>query len=280
MATAINDIKVELGPVQETLLIPLLGRAKETHKTQGLVNDPKAVEIVDRLDYDFAKWNKIPSLVGSCIRTCMFDEEVSEFLNDHPEGTIVELGCGLNTRFERLDNGKATWIELDLPDAMELRRRFFKDQPRRKMIAASVLDKSWIDDVQATGGPYCFVSEAVIIYLNATNVESLVRRLVKHFPGSVLVSDTTSTEAVDSQHKHDALSKLSQDSWFRWACDEPEQLTAWGLELLRSRTFLDAQPDLMSRMPLSFRLVMQWAPWLIRRKVNGYRINRFALQGV
>ena len=83
-----DDIAVSLGPVQQTLLIPLLGRAKETRR-KGLLNDPKAVQIVERLDYDFSKWEGTASLVGSCIRTRMFDEEVKDFLQQHPAGTVV-----------------------------------------------------------------------------------------------------------------------------------------------------------------------------------------------
>ncbi len=60
-----------------------------------------------RLDYDLAKWKKTASLFGSCLRSKLFDEQVTRFLSLHPRGTIVEVGAGLNTRYERLDNGHA-----------------------------------------------------------------------------------------------------------------------------------------------------------------------------
>ncbi len=74
-----QKVKVELGPTQTTLLIPLLGRAEETKKPRGLLRDPKAVEIVDALDYDFSKWQGIRSLAGACVRARLFDEEVKTF---------------------------------------------------------------------------------------------------------------------------------------------------------------------------------------------------------
>ncbi|MEO1622798.1 MAG: hypothetical protein AAFU53_17405 [Cyanobacteria bacterium J06632_3] len=43
-------ILVELGPIQETLLIPLLGRATETQKNNGLIQDKKAVQIVEQTE--------------------------------------------------------------------------------------------------------------------------------------------------------------------------------------------------------------------------------------
>jgi O-methyltransferase involved in polyketide biosynthesis len=152
---AMTKLNVSLGPVQETLLIPLLGRAAETRRSGGLINDPRAVEIVNQLDYDFSKWKKSQSLAGCVLRTRMFDDDVRDFLAHNPDGTVVEIGCGLNTRFERLDNGQAQWFDLDLPDTIALRRQFFEDVPRRTMIAASVLDSGWVGQVKATGGPFC-----------------------------------------------------------------------------------------------------------------------------
>jgi NADPH-dependent ferric siderophore reductase len=69
---------------------------------------------------------------------------------DHPAGTVVEVGAGLNTRFERLDNGTIHWVDLDLPDTMDLRRTFFSETDRRRMVAASVADDSWCQTVLAS----------------------------------------------------------------------------------------------------------------------------------
>lgn len=270
-------VEVTLGPIQETLLIPLLGRAEETKKSGGLINDPKALEIVESLDYDFGKWRGMRSLVGASIRTRMFDEEVRAFLDAHPAGTVVEIGAGLNTRYERLDNGQARWLELDLPDSMQLRRQFFQDEARRTMIAASALDPEWHDQVAALPGPYLFVSEAVLIYVDEPEVEAMLRSLARRFPGSGFVTDTTHSKMVDEQHKYDAMKTLSKDAWFRWRCDDPRALEPWGLTLERSRSFLDAPDDIRARMPLPYRLLFGFAPWLLRRKVDGYRINRFRL---
>jgi O-methyltransferase involved in polyketide biosynthesis len=269
---------VELGPVQETLLIPLLGRAAETRRAGGLLRDPKAVEIVEQLDYDFSKWEGIRSLVGASLRTRMFDEEVRAFLAEHPGGTVVELGCGLNTRYERLDNGTARWFELDLPDSMALRRQFFEDTPRRTMLAASVLQTDWMEIVAATGGPWCFVSEAVLIYLDEPEVRQVVSRLAARFPGAWLLVDTTSAAMVDNQDKHDAMSKLPSASHFRWKCDDPRALERWApMGLIRSRTLLEAPAEMRRALPWSLWLPFTFAPWLVRRRLDGYRMNRYIL---
>jgi O-methyltransferase involved in polyketide biosynthesis len=269
--------QVALGPVQETLLIPLYGRALETRRRGGLLHDQRALDIIERLDYDFTKWSKTNSPIGACLRTLMVDEDVQEFLTANPTGTVVEIGCGLNTRYERIDNGKATWIELDLPDSMALRRRFFSETRRRRMLAASALDTEWMVAVAATGGPWCFVSEAVLIYLDAPQVETVVRNLAASFPGAWLVMDTASMQMRDSQQKHDVMKTLPQASWFRWACDNPASITNWGAQLVRSRDFLDASLELKKRFPFGLRLLATLFPSVLRKKMQGYKLNRYLL---
>lgn len=268
-------IQVELGPVEETLLIPLLGRARETQKKRGLIHDEKAVEIVDRLDYDFRKWEGGQSLAGATLRTRLFDRYVQEFLQVNPGGTVVELGCGLNTRFDRVDNGEVRWFDLDLPGVISLRRRFFVDRPRCQMLAASALESDWLATVLQTGGPWMFVSEAVLIYLQKSDVRRVFTTLAEHFPGARIAFDTADHKMMNSQAKHDAMRHLSRDSWFRWACDDPKEVESWDakVRLVTSKTFLDADDDLVDRFPWHLRLLTRFAPKLLQRRVSGYRLN-------
>ncbi|MEM1367369.1 MAG: class I SAM-dependent methyltransferase [Cyanobacteria bacterium P01_H01_bin.15] len=273
-----SKLSVELGAVQETLLIPLLGRAVATQKGSGLIEDPKAVEIVEALDYDFSKWQKSKALMGATVRTRMFDEDVQAFLAEHPTGTVVEIGCGLNTRFERLDNGQARWFDLDLPDSLALRRHFFQDQPRRTMLSGSVLETSWMNPVAATGGPWCFISEAVLIYLETAEAHSAIAQIADRFPGAWLLFDTTGQKMVESQATHELMRHLPQESWFRWVCDEPQELETLGnITLLRSRTLLDASPALLTQIPGLMGWLIRHLPWLFRKQISGYRLNQFVV---
>lgn len=271
-----EKLPVDLGPVQQTLLIPLLGRAVESRKADGLLRDSKAAAIVDTLDYDFAKWKGGPSLIGATLRTLLFDRAIERFAGEAK--TIVEIGCGLNTRFERLDDGERHWIEFDLPDSIALRRRFFKDTPRRCMLEASATETVWMEEAARSPGPWCFVSEAVLIYLDEAQVQGIVRELRARFPGSLLIMDTTGKRMVASQDRHDTMSKLSRESWFRWTCDDPAALGEWGLDLLQTQTFMDAPHDARRRLPLAMRLAMRFLPGVMRRKARDYRFNVFRLR--
>ena len=269
---------VELGPVQETLLIPLLGRAAESRKPNGMLYDAKALEIVDRLDYDFEKWRRAPSLAGASVRTLMYDEMVAEFLHRHPDGTVVEIGCGLNTRFDRLDNGRVHWFDLDLPDVIAMRRRYFTELPRCQMLEASFLNTGWMQTVAESNAPHLFVSEAVLIYLDNHEVKRGIAQLAERFPEGELITDTTNTVMVSTQDQHDAMRHLPKESWFRWACDAPSEVAKWtsNWTLQKSVSFADVSPSLAKRLPWKWRLGLRFFREMMRRKIDGYRINHYA----
>jgi O-methyltransferase involved in polyketide biosynthesis len=270
-----TSVQVELGPVQETLLIPLLARARETAKPRGLLHDPRAVEMVRAPAYDFAKWEGGRSLTGAVLRACMFDRYVENFLKACPHGTVIELGCGLDTRFERLDNGQVRWFDLDLSDVIALRRRFFDETPRRTMIAASLLDCAWMDQVEDAGGPWMFVAEAVLIYLDDLDARCALSSLAQRSPGARIAFDTTAARMVDTQASHDAMRHLPRESWFRWGCDDPHEIESWGanLRLESCETFFDAGRDLLDRLPAGLWLTARFAPFLLRRQANQYLLN-------
>jgi O-methyltransferase involved in polyketide biosynthesis len=267
--------QVSLGEVQETLLIPLYGRAVETGKPRPILRDPRAVEMVEAIDYDFARFDGGPSLLGTVLRTALIDTWVDTFLAEHPAGTVVEIGAGLNTRFERLDNGQLRWIDLDLPDSMALRRRFFTETDRRAMLVGSVLDEDWVAAVKASPGPYFFVAEAVLLYLPEPQVRRALEIIAGNFPGARLVLDTTGSWIIANQHRHDSLKKV--DAKMVWACDDPRELERWGLGLrtLESRDLGQLPPALRRRLPRRLRLALPAFRVLARKRFAFYKVNLY-----
>lgn len=268
---------VTLGEVQETLLIPLYGRAVETGKKRGLLRDHKAVEMVEAIDYDFARFDGGPSLLGVVLRTCIFDVWVRSFLSEHPAGTVVEIGSGLNTRFERVDNGVLSWIDLDLPDAMALRRRFFAEFPRRRMLPVSVLDESWVRTVKTSPGPYFFAAEAVLAFLSEHEVRQALALIAGHFPGSRIAFDTSGSWIVANQHRHDSLKKVA--ARIGWACDHPRELEGWGLglRLLESRDLSRLPRPMRGRVPPARRVGLRLLRVLLRKRFAKYKVNLFEI---
>lgn len=116
----------ELNPISETMLISLGYRAAEARRPDALFRDPRAQEIIDRLGIDQSRLGGRPfQQVFAMLRARQYDRWAQDFLARHPGALVVEIGCGLDARFERIDDGLVNWIDMDLPEVIALRRQFF-----------------------------------------------------------------------------------------------------------------------------------------------------------
>lgn len=276
MASVMASDTVQLGAVQETLLVTLWARAVEAQKSRPILNDRRSVEIVDRMSYDFDRFRSAPaSQIGVCIRSLQLDRWVQGFLREHPNGTVVEIGAGLNTRFERVDNGSVRWFDLDLPDAMMLRRRFFEESDRRTLISASVLDSDWIGVVKAAAdGPFLLVAEGVFMYLPERDLRPLFSRLADAFPGALLLFDTMSTWWVENQRRHDALEHV--EARLQWGLDDVGDLEWWDsrFKIVDSVTLGDIVHRFKRRVPIQYRVLADLAGLVFRKQTRGYHLNQ------
>ena len=259
-------------------MVPLYARALESRRKRPILEDPKAVEIVDSIEWDFGRFGQRRRAMGCCLRSALFDVWVRDFLRRHPEGTVVEIGAGLNTRFERLDNGTVHWYDLDLPDIVELRRCFFSDSHRRVTLAASVLDPGWIETVRRSPGPYLLVAETVFVYLEEAQVKTGLAQIARGLPEARVALDTVGRRAVESANKDHAQRNLA--GRFTWACEDPIAVERWsiGLRLVESRTVADIPDSLRPRLPVSLRGGLWLLGRLLPRQMKVYQLSVFAGQ--
>jgi O-methyltransferase involved in polyketide biosynthesis len=252
---AVPSSNAGLGAVQQTLFIPLAARARESGKKRALLRDPKAAEIVASVDFDEAKYGRGWGGFVTVLRTVIFDTWAGDFLAGHPAGTVVEIGTGLNTRFERVDNGRVHWIDLDLPDTIELRREFFTDSDRRQMVAASALEEEWLATVQASPEPYFFVADGVLTYL--AEAPQVITRIAGRFPGALIAFDTYTQRALEQQHRMAA--RKNMDARWAWACDDPRSLESLGLEVVEAAAVTRPPQALRAQLPLRYRSLLPLA---------------------
>jgi len=181
-----EPIPVELSGVPETLLWNLGRRAAAARTGASVLKDPLAIEVAGRLQYDFtdasrgAQWH--------AVRVATFDDAVRRFLNQHPDGTVVALGEGLETQFWRLDNGRMRWLSVDLPAALDLRRRVLPEGPRQRSYAGSALDLGWLDQLDPAA-PVLVTAQGLLPYFQRDQVHELIAAIARRLPGSLFVFD-------------------------------------------------------------------------------------------
>jgi len=226
----IEKIKIDLGNVQKTLFLPLWGLAEESKKPHPMLIDETAVRIIEQVDFNFSQAAaNIDDLtkIAWIKRSLICDRVVREFLVRCPTGTIVNIGCGLDTTFERTDNGKLQWYDLDLPDVIELRRRFLGESERRKFIAASFLENQWLEDIEVRGD-VLFISTGVFYFFEEETVKEFVLRLIDRYPGSGLLFDVCSPLGMRIVNKKVVESSgLDEKSHLIWGLGKKEDILSW-----------------------------------------------------
>ncbi|MFG3052464.1 class I SAM-dependent methyltransferase [Kitasatospora sp. NPDC048239] len=180
----------ELEAVPETALWTLYQRAVEARRPDAVLHDPKAVELVDRIDYPFADRFGTSGVQAQlqALRVACFDREVADFLAREPRGTVVCLGEGLETQYWRVDNGRARWLTVDLPESVALRERLLPPGPRQRYLAADATDLAWADEVDRDRA-VCVTAQGLCMYLPPARVKDLIAGCAERFPGGSLVLD-------------------------------------------------------------------------------------------
>lgn len=205
-----------LSGVSKTLLIPLLARARESSAGSPIVTDAKAAEIISRLEPEAKSYDggEIATL-GILARTRVIDDELLRIAPDGTHTRILNLGAGLDTRICRIDSESFQWYDLDLPEVMTLRRRFFQESGRVRFIAKSVLDPSWVDEIGECGAENTIIiAEGLLMYFTEDEVKKLLRLLSGHFHGAHMYFDVV----------HSYFVGKSISSPFRWGLDKASDI--------------------------------------------------------
>lgn len=208
-------MKIKLEGVMETLLITLDIRARDYKAQDSILKDRKSAEIAEKIDYDFSDFQtEKHNYVGVLSRARIMDREIRKFIEKYPDCHIVSIGSGLDTRFDRLDNGRIHWYDIDFPEVIEVRKKFFEENERVKFIAKSALDESWTKEIRAEGKKLLIIAEGVVMYLTSEEVRKLLNMLTDHFDSFELHLDCVSRFSVNRAGMNKAVRKTRSEYHF------------------------------------------------------------------
>ena len=214
----------DLIGVPETMMIPLYARATETRRG-GIIQDTHAVDMIDKIDYDFSRFKESEaSVLGVAVRTEILDDYTRDFITRHPDGTIVNIAAGLDTRFYRVDNGHIQWYDLDLPESMAMRKKFITFGRRHYALAGSALDTDWMQSIEPDRG-LLFIIEGLLMYFTEDEAKRLFINLATHFPGAEAIAEVIGRSQAQNTEKNDSVSKT--DATFKWGIRNAAEIADW-----------------------------------------------------
>ena len=189
----------------ETMLQSFYARAKYSRKKNAKFYDAKAIELVGKIDYDFSKAEKDSTMSNGVIaRTIVFDELVKDFINKNPDCTVVNIACGLDTRFYRMDNGRIIWYNVDLPETIEVRDAIYQESGRVSTIGISATDPDWADKVTKRG-KMLFIIEGLSMYLTSDENAQMLSIIRDKFDNATVLMECLAKKWVNKEHTEKSI---------------------------------------------------------------------------
>lgn len=182
-----------MNNVNRTLYIPLYGKALVSRK--GIIlSDPHAEQIWAASGFKLkgksaSKW--LAYYMG--MRAAVFDGWVRTQMEANPEVVVLHLGCGLDSRCQRVGTKGHLWFDVDLPDVIAERRRYYAESADYRMIGADVTEEGWLEAIPC--GNAIVVMEGLTMYLMPEELKALMARIAGHFDRAAVLLDCYTTFA-------------------------------------------------------------------------------------
>ncbi|MEM6519687.1 MAG: class I SAM-dependent methyltransferase [Cyanobacteria bacterium P01_C01_bin.70] len=245
-----------LAGVPRTMLMTTRARVEEHQNPDGIFRDPVVAEWWRSLTWDPELDGFYTSLaqLSWAVRAQIFDQITQRHLAAHADAVVVELGAGLSTRYHRIGQNCRTWIDLDLPEVTTLRQQLDTATDHHRFLSRSVMDFSWMEELPE-GPPtsLLIMAEGLLMYFEASQVQSLVDQLKQRFPGATFVLDV-----VGGSPKSKGAQQLAQlNAPLRWFVKNEQDVAAMGLSLVQVRSLVQENCGYPERIGF-----YRWVPWL------------------
>lgn len=235
------------------MLATLYARALDADAPHPILGDRHAKELVDRIDYDWKTAIPARYVWSVMTRAAHFDAWVRQFLGAHPRAVVLHLGCGLDTRYFRLQPGpQVEWYDVDYPEVARLCTGLYPAAEHHHVIAASVTDPGWLTRIPDER-PALMVAEGLTMYLRERDGIALLRRVVDRFPGGELQFDAFNRLGIRSQWRNTVVRRSG--STLHWGINGPGEIleAVHGVRLLSWMRWCDA--DSFAQLPRGYRVL-------------------------
>ena len=219
-----------MNNVNKTLYIPLYGKSFVSKK--GIIlNDKKAEEIWEKEGFELkgkskSKW--LAYYMG--MRSAVFDKWLAEKMNEEKQAIVIHIGCGMDSRIERVGSKGHLWYDVDFPEVIEERRTYYQDTEEYRMVASDARNEDWIKTVP-NDCPAIVVMEGISMYLSSKELSSLLARLANHFSKMYLLMDCYTTFAAKASKYKNPINDVGVTEVH--GLDDPKSLEQAGVQFVK-----------------------------------------------
>lgn len=252
-----------------TLFIPLYGKALMSR--EGIFPDETAERIVDSVEYDFSRVDQTRKLaIYMAMRAAHYDRMVQDYAARHPEGIVLQLGVGLDSRVNRVQVS-LPWYDLDFLEVIDLRRAYYPETEQYHLIAAPALPADWLADIPHHTHAL-IIAEGLSMYLSQQDMRDLMAAFRAHFTEAEFVFDAYSPLAARLSKWKNPVNAV--DAKIDFAMDDPALLEGEG-----SKCILNSDintPDMVARLRGSDRLRFRFMGRAGKSfyRIFGYRLTK------
>lgn len=265
-------MNIKLNEVSETLLITLNARAKDYKEKKSILKDQKSYEIASKLDYDFSKFDIAwASYYGILARAKTMDREIIKFIKKYPDTIIISIGCGLDTRFYRVDNGKINWYNLDLPEVIKARDMFFEENERVFNISKSVFDENWVQEINLKNKKVLIISEGVLMYFDEAEIKKMLEILTNNFQEFTAYFDFLYKGMIKKAKKHDALKKMNVE--FKFGVKNGKEIEILSNGSIKQIGYINFTDEMKKLIPISKKIFIPML-YIFNNRMGMYQFNK------
>jgi len=268
-----NDGVNRTNALLSTMVGPLWARAKYSQLYPDFFRDEHATSLMKKVrerypdsDKEFDSMEEfVDELMGLAlvIRARTFDNAITTFLQKNPDATIINLGCGLDTTFSRVDNGKILWYDIDLPDAIAFRVQLVPETERSRCIPKSIFDYTWMQDISyESDRGMLIIAGGLFTYFTNGEIADLLSKMASSFPGGEILFDCGSPRG--NWFINRRLKKLDVKGMdHEFSIKTPSEIESWSDQLLVLHCFsYFSKMKTNSKWSRRTRLMMKRNSWL------------------
>lgn len=276
-----------LSSVSETAITTLKSRVMYAQDDESIINDPMGIQIYNQLNLKVTESSqkKILSkkLQGSLmnylvLRALKYDSVTKHFLEKYPDGLVVSLGAGLDTRYWRKGLNPKQYMELDLPEMVQIKKDLLEDNIPYTLIGQSVLDLSWVDQVETIQNKHVlFIAEGLLMYLPEDQVVQLFKLLGERFNDSEFIFEVVNKKYTTGLYKKMVEMKMKNrldsdaGSAFQYGVRSSQEVENYSsaIEVIEEWSYIDddrVHPKMLKLMR-GFKIITR-SQWTMRAKIG------------